>query len=449
MLSYEGKAYLHVGDDSWVVVRLPGERLMSFALDCSSFDLTQHSDTTLEIHKALRRQLALIDGIAADLWYECARKRLVVMTSTLVREWTHAGPSGLVLQSKVNDMCMDVLIQRTLKQVDAILERGLEITETGMNTLLNAVGKEMGFVIKVEQFEIVDGERVEDLLYQKPFQFIGNYFHVIDGFVHSCVDLPRMMAQVPYPGLKWVKGDHEHEVMEAMRLGSIMMNLGIPPEPLTATFDEARKMVYDFIEATIRAHGDRSDNKLRWAVAESPFGADTEACLSGLARALARDPGELWSRAPERELPAESNLVPVEGTSWAEQTDLEEMRERQALGVPEPPAPVHMSPLRLFPAKPRTQFKVTKANDGRPPPVTPEWGPNKPKRRRATRVGNFRKGGVLDDEIEMWEEMYDQQDADQHSSYYGSEYNEDDEYERDDSVAWEYATGNETFSMMN
>lgn len=103
-LRKDGLAYVHVGDDSFVVKHLPRDRLLLYALDCSSFDLTQHADMTAVVHQVMREHLRRIDVVAAELWYAMVRKRMVVLMGTLVYIMRHAGPSGMPLQSMTNDI---------------------------------------------------------------------------------------------------------------------------------------------------------------------------------------------------------------------------------------------------------------------------------------------------------------------------------------------------------
>jgi len=82
-------AYVHMGDDSWVALRY-GDEIVMFALDCTSFDLTQHSTVSAQVHRVIRDELARIDPISAGVWYAYARERVVVVNTTLGRRFKHA-----------------------------------------------------------------------------------------------------------------------------------------------------------------------------------------------------------------------------------------------------------------------------------------------------------------------------------------------------------------------
>lgn len=396
-----GYAYVHVGDDSWVIVRPPRGRLCMFALDCSNFDLTQHGAVTLRVHEAVRAQLRTIDQVAADLWFAYARERMVVVTGALVRQFRHGGPSGLPLQSKVNDMLMDVLINRVVAQRATILGAN---QEEQVAKLLEQTGHGMGFVVRIEQYyEAREARTVLELLSEQPFLFVGYYFHNSRGLAEVMCDLPRTLAQVPYPTVKWTRGKEELEVLEAMRLGSIAMNLGMATPAAAAALGEFREQARALLRDVLQRFGDREDDRLRWAVQESPYVGPSESSLSGLLRALERPAEALWNEV-ERELISESVLVPV---NWADTAEDEERSSLKELGVEQPIVPRARvaRPLFLRPGV-VTTHPATRANDGRPPP-TAVWGPDKPPRRApefSTARGR-RRDGIARREFE--EAMYE------------------------------------------
>lgn len=398
-LNAYGYAYVHLGDDSWVVVRQERE-LVWFALDCSNFDLTQHASTTKEVHEAMRRQLRHIDAPAADLWYEFARQRLVVVAGAVVRRFKHAGPSGMPLQSKVNDMLMDVLITRVLNAAPAWCD------ETAVDAALARAGGDLGFTVRVEQYARLRADSIVEALEQRPFLFVGYYFHVKGGRVLPCIDIPRTLAQMPYPGLKWMKTDKEVEVMEAMRLGSMVLSSGIPPRELEPAFDAWRGSVLELLEGAVAKFGEQEAPALRWAVAETPWGPEIIPSLRGLMRALREDPRELWQHK-ELELPHTVDWVLGD---WADEVEEQERQDVAAKTVYIPPPAAPLPPARVARREAPPTHPVTLANDGRPPP-TARWGPNKQPRMRdvlPTRRGGKtrRRGRVLveDSDEEWWSE---------------------------------------------
>lgn len=346
-LAREGCAYVHVGDDSWVIMR-DGAGVVMFALDCSNFDLTQHAVVTQAVKFALVEELRRVDMVAAELWQRYNDSRLVVVSGSLVRRFKHGGPSGMPLQSKVNDLLMDVMIDRVVRRL-----RGRALSEGKVGEAVHGVARDMGFVAKLEQFSQVAAPTIREALKLRSFLFIGYYFHTLSTeqvAVHC--DLPRTMAQLPFPGQKWI-ATQDVLPREAMRLGSISMNLGIPPRELEAAFAAFRDKAAALVERALAECGDVQDPKLRWAVAENPHAAEVQPSLSGLLRAMRRGPEQLWL-APADELPSTRTLV------------YPAMQQVAPLFLRRPAEPTH---------------PPTPANDGRPPP-TAVWGPDKPPQQR-------------------------------------------------------------------
>lgn len=413
-------AYVHCGDDSWVVIRVDGV-LYLFALDCSSFDLTQHGRTTLEIHRAIRDELSKIDKVAADLWYAYMRERLVVVALSLVRKFKHAGPSGSPLQSLSNDVLMDVGILRTKDIIRGALRGGAGMSQALVEEAVVTACRDLGLVVKLEQYQRIEAPTLKEALAQTEFLFIGYNFYTTWGSVACYCDLPRQMAQLPYPGLKWLRKGQEVAVMEAMRLGAIVMNFGVPPTRLKDAFDAARREAISLLDACISKYGNIESPDLLWAVSESPFGVHTEANLAGVRRAVLRDPMDFWLH----EMPAPQPTRLIGGhikVDWAEDIGEEEQTERERLGLPRiPDARLLPQAIALRAAKASTH-PVTAANDGRPPP-TAVWLPDKAKRTRAHEPGGKTWGRVTaafpnewSDTYLAWEEQYDQDDRSVYSA---------------------------------
>lgn len=381
-LDNNGYAVTTMGDDSWVIIRWTdpetGEtHILMFALDGSSFDLTQHRNVMRPIHEVVRRELSSIDKAAADLWYSYARERLVVVALMDTRKVPHGGPSGFPLQSLCNDMAEEILCERSIQDIVTRL-----VTERPSEFLVNEViqlqGSMMGFSMRVEQYSDTVADTLADALKSVEFTFIGYNFYC-DEQVKVYCDLPRQMSQVPYPGLKWMDKGQNFEIMEAMRLGSTVLNWGIPPAPLQPAFDAARKHCVMLLNKAIERFGDSQDEKLRWAVSESPFGETTVPSLSGLRNALERPPEYLWL-SPVEELKGQSALV--ESKDWAAIMDAGDDDMFKRLNIPPPPAaepnppPAAVLTGDALPRKPHG--KATAKNQGRPPP-TAVWSPDKPK----------------------------------------------------------------------
>lgn len=360
------EAYVHVGDDSWLIVRR-GEEIMMAQLDCSSFDLTQHNSVTQEIHQSVFEELKLIDPISAGLWYAYMRERLVVGPTTLAARWKHGGPSGMPLQSKVNDMLMDVAIKRVLMRLRAEADVRMET----VSSVIAAVGAELGLSVRLDQYSRACAYSIENALFYNAFVFIGYiWWSGRNGPVNVMADVARQFSQVPYPGLKWTGAKEEHDVMEAMRLGAIALSWGIPHPRLGPAFRAFRLGAIELLDAVLGQHGDRTDERLVWAAGQSPFLEELAPSLLGLRTVLGQFE-RLWGPAAA---PLTRALTPVP-ESWADEVDAE-------LQPYEPAAPpIELPGRRPYPltlTEPPTH-PWTMANWGRLPP-TAVWGPDKPPR---------------------------------------------------------------------
>jgi len=308
-MAKNGVAYVHVGDDSWVSIGLLSGQVIMFALDCSSFDLTQHGDVTLKVHEAFRDDLAEISPISAGVWMAFMRRRLIVVEQTVVVLMEHGGPSGIALQSKVNDVLMDIMIKRTLKP---FLEGVIPTTAHAMDLHIKHVGAEMGFVVKVEQLSYSNALTVREVLRTTHFQFIGNYFHTTpNNFVYPFTDLPRTMSQLVYPGSKWQANRQDLARTEAVRLASIAMGSGVAPYGVTAQEALFQEVSILLMRACASAYDPEwRDDRLIWAtqVAPTAMGRDElklmNASLGGLTRVFAEGRGAiaLWRHPDDMSL---------------------------------------------------------------------------------------------------------------------------------------------------
>lgn len=363
-------ACVHVGDDSWVCVKTSTHVCM-FSLDCSNFDLTQHSATTLAVHQVLRDCLARFDKRAADLWYGLMRERVTVVAGSLVRLMKHGGPSGMMLQSKVNDMLMDVLLERLMVALSGRADLGRE----SLDKIVQGLGASMGFAVRLEEYAWVEAASIKEALLEHPFLFVGYRFHVVNSGVTVVCDLPRTLAQAQYPTMKWTHSKEDFDVQEAVRLSSIVLNMGIPPvewEPaFTAWRNHALGLLEDVLQRPINAATKAS---LRWVVSENPVAFDAVPSVEGLLRVLQQPAETLWTDM-EPEMPSTSVLV----HDWADAVDEEEDELARAFTGRDVRASLDVlkarKALRVSVAPPRTH-PVTVANDGRPPP-TALWAPDR------------------------------------------------------------------------
>jgi len=385
-LVQKGRAFVHVGDDSWIVVR-HRDKLVLFSLDCSNFDLTQHSATTLAVHRVLAEELRRFGQVGADLWYALVRERLVVTVATLVRRWKHGGPSGMPLQSKVNDMLMDVMIRRLLKRV---VGEETVLTREHLDGQVQYVGRGMGFSVRLEDHYVLEAGTLTQALEQQPFLFIGMLFYSISGEVRVCADLARSLSQIPYKTSRWQREKLDLLVGEAMRLGSTVLSMGMPMPSLEAGYKAARQVAKELVERALR-YGDVESKKLDWAVGQLPWGPEVPSSLKGLLRALEAPPEAIW-QYKEKELPSTSSFHLFHGMSWADEAEAEQAAEvAAAVGhqVQVPPSSAKLAAIKALALtnRARRTHPVTSRNDGRPPP-TAVWGPPKaPRPRREERAG--------------------------------------------------------------
>jgi len=424
-LNEGGKAFVHCGDDTWLAARAGGQVVL-FSLDCSSFDLTQHATVTEQIHLALREELRLVDPVAADLWFAIARERVVVTAGTVVRRWKHGGASGMVLQSKVNDLLMHVLVRRIMSGLGRVDLTSREVLEEHVKNQ----GRMMGLKVRLEDHYVVPAGSLREAVTKQPFLFLGYYFHERDGHIVVCCDLPRSLAQMQYPSVKWEKDKNLLEVREVMRLASTVMNWGIPPVELVPAFNTARQHLVARLEQVLARHGEADSDKLKWAVYGDVFGPKPEATLSGLLRAMERDPRQLWY--PEAPVAGPSYTM-----SWADQVEAaEEERVLAFIGRPyvRPPSrPYAREPMVLRLYRPTTH-PVTLANDGRPPPSA-RWLPDKPPRpagprlRRAGMTVFSASGGWQIDESYAGDDSteYEPSEAPSTSGFWGRDSDDEDE----------------------
>lgn len=372
-LRLDGFAYIHVGDDTFCAVRLPG-RVVLFSLDCSNFDLTQHAQATLPIHEAIRDQLSLVDPVAAQVWYAFARERVVVTHKRATLRWYHAGPSGLPCQSKVNDMLMDVVCQRIRGEVSSFAREDLDVA-------LQRIGADLHLSIRLEDYEVVDGvNTIRQALALTSFLFIGYYFYARENAVFVFADLPRQLAQMPYPSLKWTPDKGEHTVSDIIRLGSILMNMGSPPGELYASFYAMKAYVKTALLGLLKQGKDVVDTKLIWAVNNAFAGELVEPSVSGLLAALDRM-DQIWE-VTQVEPPLAGTSEFLSG-NWADMVEKDEKEEIKMLNFkpvenrPRAAAVQRLKALRVA-ARPVPTHPVTLANIGRTTP-TAVWGPDKPK----------------------------------------------------------------------
>jgi len=373
-LDDKGYAYVHLGDDTWIALSTPYGVLM-LSLDCSNFDLTQHGTVTKEVHAAIADELALIDPTSAAVWYAFARERIVVVMRTLTRRFRHAGPSGMPLQSTVNDVLMEILCARLIRLWPRTGDSFEVLERDEADKLIQEVGSQLGFVVRLEDYDGSGATTIHGQLQVKPFLFIGYRFYVHEtSTVAVYADVPRAITQMQYPTASWVPDKTELGLYEAVRLASVVMSMGVPPPELEAAHNAARVEASLLLERAIAtglpSHLSRNVDSLLQGTTIG-FELDDKSAR-GLLAALQRDPKALWLQRKAKQ------SVEQELLGWAdivEETE-KEVASLQGISLVRPRAGPLPRPSVLFLPAHELAHPATTRNDGRPPPVA-RWAPDK------------------------------------------------------------------------
>lgn len=283
-----GTAYIHHGDDSWVVLMM-GDTVIMFALDCSSFDLTQHEKTTEAVHAQIYDNLASVDPVSAFVWHKFMRRRRVTISGTIVADMRHAGPSGMPLQSKVNDMLMEILLSRLddrlhdyrLAQMDSL---DFAFTtpaqhEAAIAALVDEEASGMGFVVRLEQFICREGVDVEwpvaSVLKTDGFTYIGyTFYHDRGAMVEA--DFTRMITQLPYPNRSgYMPNKGMHMALAALKLAGVMLSGGIPTWDTEPVLAFARRCLAQYAQGITNEDADETLDSFALAGLMSALGPQT------------------------------------------------------------------------------------------------------------------------------------------------------------------------------
>lgn len=412
-----GYGWVNMGDDTWLAFRGRDGRLYFLSIDATAFDLTQHRDLTLEPHLALRDEFRRFDGVAAELWYCFMRDRTVVTAGTLRRRWLHGGPSGMAGQDKVNGVVMDVYLQRLVRVLDG-MER---LEQATVGRAVEMIGEGMGLKMRLEQYACGSTGLFRDLLTETPFLFIGyDFYYSGERLAYVChADLPRTISQLAYNKRYLRAKGGEFEVGTAIRLASVVLNLGVFPPELQEMHAAAVDYTLELLEDVRRKYRDEYEDLAAWCDEGAPWGFSITPTLSGYINALEQPPRDHWvvpkQVADVKEDDGVGYPAPVHSPALANWADLEDELDGEFLkeiGVLPPPLP--LQPIGLIrdlvgrtPAVASTHPPSLK-NDGRPPP-TVTWGADKPPRPRyhPMALRSRRYGGQVQQEDVDTDEYYE------------------------------------------
>jgi len=349
-----GTAYTHNGDDTWFVNR-DGALLTQFALDATAFDLSQRREVTEPVHEVVAERLALIDPVWAWVWYALMRERTIIVNGTNRVRMVDGGPSGMALQSVVNDILMEVACER----VAARIRGNKSSDESWLSEQVLAVGRELGFEIRLETYSNTVATSLVAALKERPFLYVGYIFYTgTTGRVSVFCDVARTLAQLPYPGDKW-EAKEDKPLATALRLMSIKIGMGEPPACLVASYSAFERAVLRMAEKAMRRAGPRAEEPLPWWALQFSelVGGERATSVAALYRLCALPASTLWGMQGFAE--------PVAPTPSAE-----DVEERVFASTPVRRRLPTLARLAAAPLQTETPRSVKQL--GRPPPVTPK-----------------------------------------------------------------------------
>lgn len=221
MESYVKHAYLHCGDDAYVVT-VVGNVYHLYNIDMSSFDLTQRKVIKDPVLEGLSVQLAAVCPVRAQLWKACMAMKKIVISGAATYYAEDGGSSGGVFQSEVNDVESDIFHQRLETEIRNL---GEEVTEERIAAAVVRAGDSMGFVVKLENYKELAAKSLLEAMSRAPTKFLSFYLVPHMGTIKPAFDPERLFARIVYGGM-YTKDDKEFKVNEAVRLASVLLSAG-------------------------------------------------------------------------------------------------------------------------------------------------------------------------------------------------------------------------------
>jgi hypothetical protein len=257
-------SYLTCGDDCLFMVPLGYNNSITFKLDCKHFDIGQCSEVLAPLVGVMRSDMEKIDVVGARIWasYYSERNLLVGQINVVTKDM---GPSGTMLQSKVNNPLATILCERVKIAVDQLLQyhfpggkprngfptKGGQadqifemfptvggVTDYSLITkIVHQVGASLGFVCKVERITRSFTMSTEFDLYAKyfssPVPYLGyeHYYDYDTDSLTTTVDLARWAAQAQLPKRKFdMRVDPAVDQQYLLvRMTTLAFNTGIVP----------------------------------------------------------------------------------------------------------------------------------------------------------------------------------------------------------------------------
>jgi len=177
--------------------------------------------------------------------------------------------------------------------------------------------------------------------------FVGYRFVNVDGTVRPFCDIGRTLAQIPYPALGRVGEKDKFNALDALRLGGIVLSMGVPPPYFQTTFTAMKWYALSQVHAAVEYLEAKGIGKeaYRHVYSLSEWGPDlTELDAAGIYRALLKEPHHLWLfpiPPPGKPESLDSRFYVDEGVSmsqltWGEEVNDYEEKVRKIIGAPEP-----------------------------------------------------------------------------------------------------------------
>ena len=392
----EGRPAYSVAGDDTIYVKTFAYRGKKFTVmaagDATSFDLTQLNEVTEPVHRFHRESLSTVNAPRAALWYEFMRERDVVIANTLVEGMGDCGVSGMAYQSEVNCSIASIFLERVdaalndwfaeLLEVEAMHEpKSVHALEDFMDIIswtMQNEGRRLGLKMKIEDICGKETDNIKEILSERPFYYVGYFFHVINGMIVPFCDFKKTMAKGAYPSGPQLKDKRVVHKLEALRIASVVMSMGIPPLELYAPYTAMRSDAIVALRSLIDAKDGGGDYEPQPGMEDyldhTVLGPLLPNNAKGLLRLLVKPPEVLWCQPVFESFsdPAPSKEAPVTATGrWADQEEEGRALLKDAFGIdigeeqqlPQPGFGPEASAAR-------EERPPTADTQGRPPPKT-------------------------------------------------------------------------------